>query len=131
LFLLGSRIRGNDEPGVFRGAQRSGIQKNFKNCPAGLKGNKMTNIQQAKYIGQHKIWLKFDDGQEGIVDLADIPDRYPAAKPLKDENVFASFYLDEWPTLAWECGFDLAPETLYERLTGQQPAWLNEVAAAA
>jgi hypothetical protein len=91
----------------------------------------MTHIQQAKYIEQHKIWLKFDDGQEGVVDLADIPDRYHAAKPLKDESVFANFYLDEWPTLAWECGFDLAPETLYERLTGQQPAWLNEVAAAA
>jgi hypothetical protein len=90
----------------------------------------MICLQQAKYIKQHKIWLKFNDGKEGTVDLADIPDRFRAATPLKDEKVFAAFVLDEWPTLAWECGFDLAPEFLYERLTGKQPAWINAVAAA-
>jgi hypothetical protein len=26
-------------------------------------------------------------------------------------------YLDEWPTLACLCGFELSPETLYEHAT--------------
>lgn len=91
----------------------------------------MISIQQAKYEGHYKVWLKFNDGKEGIVDLADIPSRYKAATPLHDEDVFASFFLDEWPTLAWPCGFDLSPEFLYERLTGNPPVWLAQTAIAA
>lgn len=91
----------------------------------------MITIQQAKYAGQYKIWLKFNDNQEGIVDLTDIPDRYLSAAPLIDEKVFSSFYLDEWPTLVWPCGFDLSPEFLYERLTGKAPVWEAPATAAA
>lgn len=91
----------------------------------------MVSVQQAKYAGQYKVWLKFNDGKEGEVDLADILERYPAAAPLVDENVFSAFYLDEWPTLAWSCGFDLSPEFLYERLTGKPPVWLAPTVVAA
>lgn len=91
----------------------------------------MVNIQQAKHAGQYKVWLKFNDGSKGVVDLADIPRRYPATTPLVDEKVFSAFYLDEWPTLAWTCGFDLSPEFLYERLTGSPPVWLAQTAIAA
>ena len=38
---------------------------------------------------------------------------------------FKKFYLDEWPTLAWPCGFDLSPESLYERATGKRIEWLT------
>ena len=85
----------------------------------------MIGVQEATYISQHKLWIKFNDGEEGVVDLSDIPERFRAAAPLKDEQVFAAFTLDEWPTLTWACGFDLAPEFIYERLTGNLPAWLN------
>nr|WP_232300481.1 DUF2442 domain-containing protein [Desulfonatronovibrio magnus] len=36
---------------------------------------------------------------------------------MKDRKKFAKFFLDPCPTLAWECGFDVAPESLYYRLT--------------
>ncbi|MFY9260265.1 MAG: DUF2442 domain-containing protein [Gallionella sp.] len=85
----------------------------------------MICLQQAKYHGNYRVWLEFSDGKAGVVDLADIPSRYLAALPLQDEKVFASFQLDEWPTLAWPSGFDLSPEFLYERLTGKIPAWAN------
>lgn len=91
----------------------------------------MVSIQQVKYEGHYKVWLKFNDGREGVVDLIDIPSRYKAAAPLQDEKVFATFYLDEWPTLAWPCGFDLSPEFLYERLTGKAPIWTNSMTKAA
>ena len=32
---------------------------------------------------------------------------------------FVAFYLDAWPTLAWACGFDVAPESLYFMATGK------------
>ncbi len=53
----------------------------------------------------------------------DLLHKYKAAEPLLDKNEFKKFYLDEWPTLAWPCGFDLAPESLYERVTGKRADW--------
>jgi hypothetical protein len=59
------------------------------------------------------------------VDLKDIVFRYAAATEIRDTKKFRNFYLDEWPTIAWDCGFDLSPETLYEIMTGCEPRWVN------
>lgn len=91
----------------------------------------MVSIQEARYDGQYRIWIKFNTGESGVIGLADVIDRFKAANILKDQKQFAAFYLDEWPTLAWPCGFDLAPEFLYERLTGQQPVWMRPAAETA
>jgi hypothetical protein len=91
----------------------------------------MVNIQEAKYEGQYRIWVKFNTGESGVIDLVDEINHFKAAAPLKDTQEFALFYLDEWPTLAWSCGFDLAPEYLYEKLTGKQPVWISSSAEAA
>lgn len=78
----------------------------------------MIAVSQARYLDGYRVWLEFSDGSTGIVDLADVIDKYPQAQPLKDLERFKAFYLDEWPTLPWPCGFDLSPESLYERATG-------------
>lgn len=85
----------------------------------------MIHVQEAKYDGDYRIWLKFSSGEEGIVDLANIVARYPAGRPLLDKEVFKQFFLDEWPTLAWSCGFDLSPEWLHELVTGKAPVWMR------
>ncbi len=83
----------------------------------------MISVKQAKYVEDYKIWLQFSNGEEGVVDFADLLDRYTAAQPLKDKAEFQNFYLDEWPTLAWPCGFDYSPEGLYALATGRTYAW--------
>jgi hypothetical protein len=85
----------------------------------------MITIKSAHYENAYRIKLTFTNGEEGIADLADLINRYPAAHSLKDTAQFQRFYLDEWPTLAWSCGFDISPETLYERATGNSVAWLT------
>jgi len=87
-------------------------------------------VAEARYLEGFRIWLRFNTGEEGIVDLADVIARYPAAKPLRDPAVFSDFYLDDWPTLAWPCGFDFSPESLYTRATGKSLPWLQEMKAA-
>lgn len=81
----------------------------------------IVKIQEAHYIEGYRIGLRFNTGEVGEIDLSDILPRYPIAQPLLDRDLFQNFYLDEWPTLAWPCGFDAAPETLYERATGKSP----------
>lgn len=83
----------------------------------------MIEVVEAAYQEEFKIWLKFNTGESGVVDLKDLVQKYKAAAPLLDINEFKKFYLDGWPTLAWSCGFDLAPESLYERVTGKRQSW--------
>jgi len=72
-------------------------------------------LDKAEYAGDFTVRLCFNDGKEGVVDLKDIVFQHEAATPLRTPEAFSKFYMDSWPTLAWDCGFDIAPESLYER----------------
>ena len=71
-------------------------------------------LKEAKYIGGFRVFLRFNDGRSGEVDLEDLVHKHAFAAPLREPEEFSRFYFDSWPTLAWDCGFDIAPETLYE-----------------
>ena len=85
-------------------------------------------LKKAEYLGDYRIHVEFNDGKSGPVDLRDTIEKYKQAEPLRDKKLFSQFYLDAWPTLAWECGFDIAPESLYEKC-GQGVATEPHVAA--
>ena len=77
------------------------------------------SIVEARYVKDYQIFLTFNTGEIGEVDLCDLVYKYPIAEPLRNLEVFARFYLDSWPTLAWECGFDVDPESLYFMAIGK------------
>ena len=56
------------------------------------------------------MWLKFNDGLEGEVELASEL-RGEVFEPLRDTAYFASFRVEE--TLTWPNGADFAPEFLH------------------
>ena len=74
------------------------------------------HVIDAQYVRDYILHLKFNDGAEGLVDLAD--QLYGEMfEPLKDLIKFRSFKLDpELNTVVWENGADLAPEFLHQRL---------------
>ncbi len=74
------------------------------------------HVIQAKYKKDYQIWLKFNDGSEGIVDLKD--ELYGEIfEPLKDSKLFKKFKIDkELETVVWQNGADFAPEFLRNRL---------------
>ena len=74
------------------------------------------HVKEAKYLHDYVIWLRFNDGAEGMVDLKD--ELYGEVfEPLKDMERFRSFKVDpDLETIVWENGADLAPEFLYDRL---------------
>lgn len=74
----------------------------------------MLHIKSAKYITDFKLWIAFDDGTAGEVDLADKLEG-PVFEPLRDKAVFAKVSVDpELETVVWPNGADLAPEFLKE-----------------
>ncbi|MBI1870650.1 MAG: DUF2442 domain-containing protein [Chlamydiae bacterium] len=74
------------------------------------------HIVKARYKKKYMIWLRLNDGSEGIVDLKD--ELYGEMfEPLKNIKRFKSFRVDpELETLVWENGADLAPEFLRDRM---------------
>jgi hypothetical protein len=85
----------------------------------------IVSIKSVKYLDTYRLNLVFDTGESGDVDLRDLVFKYAAALPLRDIDNFKSFKLDEWATVGWDCGFDISPETLYERATGRRIDWVQ------
>lgn len=83
-------------------------------------------IIDSKYITDYKLWLKFDDGKEGEIDLKD--ELWGEVfEPLNDVNYFKTVRLDrELGTICWENGADFAPEFLYDNLKTNYIAQLWE-----
>lgn len=75
-----------------------------------------TRIVEAQYVADFTIWLRFDDGAEGEVDLSRELSG-PIFQPLRNVQFFRRFELHpELRTLVWPNGADLAPEFLRDKL---------------
>ena len=74
------------------------------------------HVKEAKYLHDYVIWVKFNDGIEGEVDLCDeLTGEIFGA--LKDKEIFKSFKVDPiLETIVWENGADLAPEFLRDNV---------------
>lgn len=72
-------------------------------------------LKRAEYLHDFQVFVEFNDGKSGNVDLKDIIEKHHQAESLRDPQIFSRFFLDSWPTLAWDCGFDIASEAIYEK----------------
>ncbi len=62
------------------------------------------------------VWIRFEDGLEGELSLADLVGKGVFAA-WNDEDDFKKVFVDEESgTIAWPNGLDLAPDALYHRL---------------
>ncbi len=73
---------------------------------------KLITVVNAEYQQEFKLFLKFNDGLSGIVDLNKYLDG-EIFEPLRNIEYFRKFSLDTW-TIGWDNGADFAPEFLYE-----------------
>jgi len=73
-------------------------------------------VIKARYVRNYVIHIRFSDGTEGEVDLADALEG-EIFEPMKDISYFKCFQVDpELHTIVWPNGADFAPEFLYEKL---------------
>ncbi len=74
------------------------------------------HVIEARYLGDYKVWLEFNDGRKGVVDLADEL-HGEGLESLRDRDRFAQFDLDSGlASIAWLEGQDFTPEFLYDKL---------------
>jgi hypothetical protein len=68
--------------------------------------------------GGYRLHLRFEDGVEGDVDIAEVVRFTGIFEPLKDPVEFAKVRVDpETGTISWPNGADLDPLVLYARVT--------------
>ena len=84
------------------------------------------DVVEARYERDYRIRLTFEDGQSGVVDLADYVSDRTVFAPFSDIDYFRRFQVDAG-ALVWGNGeLDIAPERLYELATGQRVKYDNE-----
>jgi hypothetical protein len=74
------------------------------------------NVIEARHVMDYRVWLRFQDGTEGEIDLKN--ELWGEVfEPLKDLSYFQKLRVDpELNTIVWPNGADLAPEFLYQQL---------------
>jgi hypothetical protein len=79
----------------------------------------LRDVVEVKPLGGKRVFLRFEDGVTGEIDLAGFVEFTGVFAPLADEREFAKVRVDpDLGTIVWPNGADLAPEMLYACLTG-------------
>jgi hypothetical protein len=76
----------------------------------------MNEIVKIAYKKKYVFYIEFDDGTNGEMDFCEYLGKGPVFKPLNDLKLFKQAIVDGG-TITWPNGADIAPETLYGKLT--------------
>lgn len=75
---------------------------------------------EVKALKNFRIWLRYDDGTEGEVDLSDVAG-HGVFKAWNDATFFESVRLGSHGAIEWGADIDICPDAMYLRLTGKSP----------
>ncbi len=77
-------------------------------------------LVQVKALPGYRLFLRYDDGVEGVVDLSDKVGTGVFA-PLVDEQVFSQVAVGPEGSVVWGDEIDLCPDALYLQVTSKSP----------
>jgi len=88
------------------------------------------DVVEARALGDYRLFLRFDDGRSGVVDLGKSLKFTGVFAPLRDPKEFAKVFVHpEFHTVTWPNEVDLDTEVLYSEATGTPlPAWSSPAA---
>jgi len=76
---------------------------------------KVVDVQPRK---RFRVWLRYDDGAEGEVDLSHLAGR-GVFRAWDQPDAFESVRVGPSGQLTWDAGLELCPDALYLKLTGK------------
>ena len=83
----------------------------------------LRDVVEARPVDGYRVYIRFDDGVSGEVDLAALITFEGVFASLRDTERFSELRVaPDLGTICWPNGADIAPETLYDAvLHGQSP----------
>ncbi len=86
-----------------------------------MSAETMQDMVAIRYLGGHRLWLRFDDGVEGELDFRKILRfRGELGEPLKEPAYFAKAFIHpEAGVITWPNGSDVDNLLLYSKVTGK------------
>ncbi len=76
----------------------------------------LNEVIKIEYKNRYVFHIEFDDGENSEVDFEEYIQKWPIFEPLRDINFFKKAVI-AGGTICWSNGADIAPETLYEKVT--------------
>lgn len=81
----------------------------------------LIDVVEARSLEPYRIHLRFADGMEGVVDVAQMVEFHGVFAPLRDPERFREVFVHpELGTVVWPNGADLDPDVLYATVTGEK-----------
>ncbi|MBU2445302.1 MAG: DUF2442 domain-containing protein [Bacteroidetes bacterium] len=80
----------------------------------------MKKLIEVKPLDDYKIWVKYSDGIEGIVDLSNFVGK-GVFKIWNNYSEFQKVSIGESGELKWNDNIDLCPDSIYLKVTGKNP----------
>jgi hypothetical protein len=81
----------------------------------------LKDIIEVRPTGDYRLRLRFEDGVEGEVDVAELVRFEGVFAPLKDRAEFVKVTVNpDLGTICWPSGADLDPDVLYAKVTGEE-----------
>ena len=68
----------------------------------------------------YRIWVEYDDGACGEVDLSDVAGM-GVFKAWEDRAFFEGVYVTDFDAIGWSDELDICPDRVYFDLTGKTP----------
>ena len=91
----------------------------------------LKDVVEVKPLDEYRLHLRFEDGVEGVVDIAKLVRFEGVFSPLRDRDTFLQVQVHpELGTIFWPNGADLDPDVLYAEVTAE-PVTVDQVAQSA
>lgn len=84
------------------------------------EGCHMFRIENVDVLADYRLWLQFNNGTTGEVDLSSLAGRGVFAA-WDDPETFAKVRIGPFGELVWPEDIELCPDALYLQVTGREP----------
>lgn len=77
----------------------------------------LRDVVEVSALEGHRLAVTFDDGVQGVIDIADLVPFEGIFAPLRSQAEFARVFVNrELGSISWPCGADLDTQVIYARL---------------
>lgn len=80
----------------------------------------MVRPTEVKPLDNYRLWIKFSDGVEGVIDLSNLAGKGVFAL-WNDYRKFEKVSIGSGGEIAWNDQVDLCPDAVYLKITGKRP----------